>query len=509
MNANYNRNQGFNMAEPEAWPEGEFEDDSPEDNSDGDYSDPDMNYEPPPTEAEPPRPFLIAQEGEYIDKVVNSASKWGKPPELPRCPKPTPTADDGDYVIPSGETQSRPPKPPPKGDVNFKAHKPKPPPPRTPTMRPAIQRGFGGSKTTNTLQNNPPLPPSSQRSTFTKLSKKKSPQPQPPPLPHQKPSSFPLGERPTQPPPICHRPTKTKPKLVDEELDGSGSDYEVPDKDDQPEGKQRPVFPKPNVHSRHFLPPAGKPQDIPPPVIARSPSSLQQRSTTSHSTKKFLEDATDSPKLSTFNQDQIGGHNSSTLPKAERPRASLPLLPTGANVSIQSQLQSATLPRSQFATSDKCQNFEESRPHGENAMFRRTSGDHIHGGASLPLMLERSVSKPSITPRLKINKCDRTAAETAVRAHKMDGAYLIRESSKQQSHQPYTLVVYYEDKVYNVHIRHLESERKYALGTEKPGEDKFDSVEFMVEHYRKFPLLLVGGQYGIKKSTLLKCQAYV
>uniref|UniRef100_UPI00358F5862 B-cell linker protein-like n=1 Tax=Myxine glutinosa TaxID=7769 RepID=UPI00358F5862 len=505
MNTNYNQNQGSNMAEPEAWPEGEFEDDSPEDNSDGDYSDPDASYEPPPTEphAWPPRPYLIAQEGEYIDKVVNSASKWSKPPEIPRCSKPTPAGDDGDYVIPSVETQSRSPKPPPKGDVSFKAHTPKAPFPRPQPMRPAIERGFGGSKTTNALQNNPPLPPSSQRS--AKLSKKKSSLPQPP-LPQQKPSSYPLGERPTQPPPICHRLTKIKPKLVDEELDGSGSDYEVPDKNDQPEEKQRPVYPKPNVRPKM----GGQKQDIPPPVIARSPSSLQQRSTTLRSTKKFLEDTTDCPKLSAFNQDQIGGRNSNTLPRAEKPQAPLPFLSTSASFTSKSQSQSATPPRSPFSTTDKFQNLDESRPHSEkNASFRRTSGEHIHGGAMLPLVPERRVSKPSITPRFKINKCDRTAAETAVRAQNMDGAYLIRESSKQQSHQPYTLVVYYENKVYNVHIRHLESERKYALGTEKPGEDKFDSVEFMMEHYRKFPLLLVGGQFGIKKSTLLKFQVNV
>lgn len=47
-----------------------------------------------------------------------------------------------------------------------------------------------------------------------------------------------------------------------------------------------------------------------------------------------------------------------------------------------------------------------------------------------------------------------------------DGAFLIRHSSAQNSRQPYTLAVLYQEKVYNIPIRFLEETQGYALGKE-------------------------------------------
>lgn len=55
-----------------------------------------------------------------------------------------------------------------------------------------------------------------------------------------------------------------------------------------------------------------------------------------------------------------------------------------------------------------------------------------------------------------------------------DGSFLVRKSSGQDSKQPYTLVVFYNKRVYNIPIRFIESERQYALGREKTGEEVGD-----------------------------------
>lgn len=44
-----------------------------------------------------------------------------------------------------------------------------------------------------------------------------------------------------------------------------------------------------------------------------------------------------------------------------------------------------------------------------------------------------------------------------------DGAYLVRDSTRQLANQPYTLMVFYQDKVYNVQIR--QQNQQFLLGT--------------------------------------------
>ncbi|NWI27754.1 BLNK protein, partial [Sula dactylatra] len=67
--------------------------------------------------------------------------------------------------------------------------------------------------------------------------------------------------------------------------------------------------------------------------------------------------------------------------------------------------------------------------------------------------------------------CDRKMAEDALYRSNKDGSFLIRKSSGQDSRQPYTLVVFYNRRVYNIPIRFIESTRQYALGREKSGEE--------------------------------------
>lgn len=48
---------------------------------------------------------------------------------------------------------------------------------------------------------------------------------------------------------------------------------------------------------------------------------------------------------------------------------------------------------------------------------------------------------------------------------------MVRDSSGQDAQQPYTLVVFYNGRVYNIPIRFVPATRRYALGREKSGEE--------------------------------------
>ncbi|KFP56242.1 B-cell linker protein, partial [Cariama cristata] len=100
--------------------------------------------------------------------------------------------------------------------------------------------------------------------------------------------------------------------------------------------------------------------------------------------------------------------------------------------------------------------------------------------------------------------CDRKTAEDALYQSNKDGSFLVRKSSGQDSRQPYTLVVFYNRRVYNIPIRFIESTRQYALGREKSGEERFDSVAEIVENHQRTSLVLIDSQNNTKDSTKLK-----
>ncbi|XP_048166413.1 B-cell linker protein isoform X7 [Corvus hawaiiensis] len=100
--------------------------------------------------------------------------------------------------------------------------------------------------------------------------------------------------------------------------------------------------------------------------------------------------------------------------------------------------------------------------------------------------------------------CDRKMAEDALYRSNKDGSFLVRKSSGQDSRQPYTLVVFYNRRVYNIPIRFIESTRQYALGREKSGEERFDSVAEIVENHQRTSLVLIDSQNNTKDSTKLK-----
>ncbi|XP_010640151.1 cytokine-dependent hematopoietic cell linker isoform X2 [Fukomys damarensis] len=105
-----------------------------------------------------------------------------------------------------------------------------------------------------------------------------------------------------------------------------------------------------------------------------------------------------------------------------------------------------------------------------------------------------------------IGEHSRQVVEEALLQESKDGTFLVRDCSTKSTAEPYVLVVFHGNKVYNVKIRFLEGNRKFALGTGLRGDEKFDSVEDIIEHYKYFPITLIDGK---DKSGIRREQCYL
>ncbi|CAN9501268.1 unnamed protein product [Ophioblennius macclurei] len=102
---------------------------------------------------------------------------------------------------------------------------------------------------------------------------------------------------------------------------------------------------------------------------------------------------------------------------------------------------------------------------------------------------QKSASNKELDPRWYVGKLTRGQAEGCLtRVHK-DGAYLVRDSTKQLDSQPFTLMVLYQDKVYNIQIR--QQNQQFLLGTGLKVQESFPSVSEIIGHYSRSPLLLI------------------
>ncbi|XP_074085892.1 cytokine-dependent hematopoietic cell linker isoform X5 [Macrotis lagotis] len=92
------------------------------------------------------------------------------------------------------------------------------------------------------------------------------------------------------------------------------------------------------------------------------------------------------------------------------------------------------------------------------------------------------------------------------KSSKKEGTFLVRDGSKKSVAEPYVLVVFHRKKVYNIKIRFLERSHQFALGTGLRGNDKFDSVEDIIEYHKYFPIGLIDGkdQTGTREYCYLK-----
>ncbi|XP_067330381.1 B-cell linker protein isoform X2 [Channa argus] len=101
--------------------------------------------------------------------------------------------------------------------------------------------------------------------------------------------------------------------------------------------------------------------------------------------------------------------------------------------------------------------------------------------------------------------CDRKTADDALFRSNNDGAFMVRKSSGHDAKQPYTLVVFYKGRVYNIPIRFIPATEQYALGREKRGEEYFSSVSHIIENHQRIPLVLIDSQSNTKDATKLCC----
>lgn len=97
--------------------------------------------------------------------------------------------------------------------------------------------------------------------------------------------------------------------------------------------------------------------------------------------------------------------------------------------------------------------------------------------------------KQDMDPLWYVSQVTRGKAENCLREVNKDGAFLVRDSSKGSVEQPYTLMVLYQDKVFNIQIKRLHNE--YLLGTGLKTSETFPSVADIISHYQQTPLLLI------------------
>ncbi|XP_042355246.1 lymphocyte cytosolic protein 2a [Plectropomus leopardus] len=94
-----------------------------------------------------------------------------------------------------------------------------------------------------------------------------------------------------------------------------------------------------------------------------------------------------------------------------------------------------------------------------------------------------------LDPRWYVGKVTRGQAEGCLKRVNKDGAYLVRDSTRQLANQPFTLMVLYQDKVYNIQIR--QQNHNFLLGTGLKVQETFPSVSGIIGHYSQSPLLLI------------------
>lgn len=94
-----------------------------------------------------------------------------------------------------------------------------------------------------------------------------------------------------------------------------------------------------------------------------------------------------------------------------------------------------------------------------------------------------------LDPRWYVGKVTRGQAEGCLKRVRKDGAYLVRDSTRQLANQPFTLMVFYQGKVYNIQIR--QHNQQFQLGTGLKVQESFPSVGDIINHYSQSPLLLI------------------
>ncbi|KAM6910924.1 lymphocyte cytosolic protein 2a isoform 1-T1 [Lycodopsis pacificus] len=205
----------------------------------------------------------------------------------------------------------------------------------------------------------------------------------------------------------------------------------------------------------------------PPPVLPPSSTSISRSNSSRPPANRF-----DVRREQT--QNEAPKHNTFPLQtKSLTPRPGLPGLPSHQGDSLPPSVPSAgSLPhklqsalaeqRISFVAADR-QSFRPSPPETANTQ--------------------------ELDPRWYVGKVTRGQSEGCLKRVNKDGAYLVRDSTRQQNNQPFTLMVLYQDKVYNIQIR--QHDDNFLLGTGLKAQELFPSVSSIISHYSQSALLLI------------------
>ncbi|KAK7925619.1 hypothetical protein WMY93_007929 [Mugilogobius chulae] len=313
----------------------------------------------------------------------------------------------------------------------------------------------------------------------------------------------------------------------DGEFEEDQSDYEDPSDDPAPDRTQIPVHAPDPDSDQDYEPPPSEPDDFshklpcvsladgdyidnhvtsrgPPPALSpRPPVSAPHRTGPPDSRR----DASPRPKPP--------GNSASGASRASDLAQALVLPPTPASVNRSNS--GARAPPHRFETRRESQPVPDEDPKRNTFPLHSKSSrpglPPVRHTDSLPPGLPSAPHKPfsggppaperpsfrspppvsnqvqDLDPRWYVGKVTRAEAEATLQRLGKDGAYVVRDSSRQSAVQPYTLMVLYQNKVFNIQIQ--IQDQKYLLGTGLKVQESFASVRAMVEHFSQSPLLLI------------------
>ncbi|XP_035388464.1 cytokine-dependent hematopoietic cell linker isoform X2 [Electrophorus electricus] len=95
----------------------------------------------------------------------------------------------------------------------------------------------------------------------------------------------------------------------------------------------------------------------------------------------------------------------------------------------------------------------------------------------------------------------RAEAEHALHLVNQEGAFLVRDCSRNTTHEPFVLAVFYDNRVFNIQIRFCMETCKYTLGTRIKTTDTFDSVADIIKFHSIFPIMLIDGRNPLAMSS--------
>ncbi|KAI5097645.1 cytokine-dependent hematopoietic cell linker [Silurus meridionalis] len=88
----------------------------------------------------------------------------------------------------------------------------------------------------------------------------------------------------------------------------------------------------------------------------------------------------------------------------------------------------------------------------------------------------------------------RVEAEHALHLVNREGAFLVRDCSRNTKREPYVLAIFYDNRVFNVQIRFCMETCKYTLGTRIKTDETFGSVAEIIKFHSIFPIFLIDGR---------------